>query len=88
MLCSYNHVLFRDYKEAVATVALQTLLALLNHAQLPSSSQANNQPTSNVFLQLVRELNSPEDFKFLYTNIARLLTNPLATQTYVPHIIE
>ena len=41
--------------------------------------------TSNVYLQLVRDLNSPDDFKFLYTNIARLLTNPLTTQTYPPY---
>lgn len=30
----------------------------------------------------MREINSPDDFKFLITNIGRLLTNPLATQMY------
>ncbi|MBE7180997.1 MAG: hypothetical protein INR71_07275, partial [Terriglobus roseus] len=78
----YDHVVFRDSRQALVTYCLQTLLALLLY---PVPEPARGPNPRNNFRFFLGRLHRPQDFQFLVDGMNRILSQPLqATASYLP----
>jgi hypothetical protein len=95
----YNHVMFGDDQEAVATVALQIINILLSYSTYKYSNTLQEAPTNqqqevsiqaqNHFVKYLQQLKRAHDFGFLLGAFERLVGNPMrASNTRLPYSMK
>jgi High-temperature-induced dauer-formation protein len=78
----YDHVVWKDPKQALVIYSLQLLLVLLLY---PIPEDGPGVPLKNFYRHFFGRLHRPEDFQFLADGIARVLGQPMqTTTTYLP----
>jgi hypothetical protein len=78
----YDHVVWKDPKQALVIYSLQFLLVLLLY---PIPEDGNGPPPKNFYRHFLGRLHRPEDFQFLADGMTRILSQPMqATSSYLP----
>lgn len=78
----YDHVLYKDPKQAHISYCLQFLLVLLLY---PIPDDSRDPTPKNFFRHFLGRLHRPQDFEFLVDGILGTLNQPLqATSSYLP----
>jgi hypothetical protein len=78
----YDHVVWKDPKQALVIYSLQFLLVLLLY---PIPEDGNGPPPKNFYRHFLGRLHRPEDFQFLADGMTRILSQPMqATTSYLP----
>ena len=78
----YDHVVWKDSKQALVVYSLQLLLVLLLY---PVPEDGRGQAPKNFYRHFTGRLHRPEDFQFLAEGIGRVLSQPMQTTTsYMP----
>ena len=78
----YDHVVWKDPKQALVIYSLQFLLVLLLY---PIPEEGNGPPPKNFYRHFLGRLHRPEDFQFLADGMTRILNQPMqATSSYLP----
>ena len=78
----YDHVVWKDSKQALVVYSLQLMLVLLLY---PIPEEGHGQPPKNFYRHFLGRLHRPEDFQFLADGITRVLSQPMqATTSYLP----
>ena len=78
----YDHVVWKDSKQALVVYSLQLLLVLLLY---PIPEEGHGQAPKNFYRHFMGRLHRPEDFQFLADGITRVLSQPMqATSSYLP----
>ena len=78
----YDHVVWKDSKQALVVYSLQLLLVLLLY---PIPEEGHGQVSKNFYRHFMGRLHRPEDFQFLADGITRVLSQPMqATSSYLP----
>lgn len=78
----YDHVVWKDSKQALVIYSLQFLLVLLLY---PVPEEGNGPPPKNYYRSWLGKLHRPEDFQFIAEGMARILSQPMqATSSYLP----
>ena len=78
----YDHVVWKDPKQALVIYSLQLLLVLLLY---PVPEEGPGTPPKNFYRHFLGRLHRPEDFQFLADGMARVLGQPMqTTATYLP----
>jgi hypothetical protein len=78
----YDHVVWKDPKQALVIYSLQFLLVLLRY---PIPEDGNGPPPKNFYRHFLGRLHRPEDFQFLADGMTRILSQPMqATSSYLP----
>lgn len=78
----YDHVVWKDPKQALVIYSLQFLLALLLY---PIPEEGNGSSPKNFYRHFLGRLHRPEDFQFLADGMTRILSQPMqATSSYLP----
>lgn len=86
----YNHVLFGDDQEAVATSALQIVNILLSYSHYNSLSTAEEtQNPQNLCVKYLQDLKRNNEFAFILAAFERLVGNPMrAHNTRLPYSMK
>jgi hypothetical protein len=78
----YDHVVWKDSKQALVVYSIQLLLVLLLY---PIPEEGHGQAPKNFFRHFMGRLHRPEDFQFLADGITRVLSQPMQANTsYLP----
>ena len=78
----YDHVVWKDPKQALVIYSLQFLLVLLLY---PIPEDGNAPPPKNFYRHFLGRLHRPEDFQFLADGMTRILSQPMqASSSYLP----
>jgi hypothetical protein len=78
----YDHVVWKDPKQALVIYSLQFLLVLLLY---PIPEDGSGPPRKNFYRHFLGRLHRPEDFQFLADGMTRILSQPMqATTSYLP----
>lgn len=78
----YDHVVWKDSKQALVVYSLELLLVLLLY---PVPEDGRGQAPKNFYRHFLGRLHRPEDFQFIAEGIGRVLNQPLQTTTsYMP----
>jgi hypothetical protein len=78
----YDHVVWKDPKQALVIYSLQFLLVLLLY---PIPEDGNGPPPKNFYRHFLGRLHRPEDFQFLADGMTRILSQPMqVTTSYLP----
>ncbi|KAF2437046.1 hypothetical protein EJ08DRAFT_577554 [Tothia fuscella] len=78
----YDHIVFKDNKQTLATYCLQLLLVLVLY---PVPEGPNGVAPKNFFRHFLGRLHRPQDFQFLVDGMTRIINQPLqASSSYLP----
>jgi hypothetical protein len=78
----YDHVVWKDSKQALVIYSVQLLLVILLY---PVPEDGRGQAPKNFYRHFMGRLHRPEDFQFLAEGISRVLSQPMqATTSYIP----
>lgn len=78
----YDHVVWKDPKQALVIYSLQFLLVLLLY---PVPEDGHGPPPKNYYRSWLGKLHRPEDFQFMAEGMQRILSQPMqATTSYLP----
>ncbi|KPI35290.1 Ubp5-interacting protein [Cyphellophora attinorum] len=78
----YDHVVWKDSKQALVVYSIQFLLVLLLY---PIPEDGRGAAPRNFYRHFMGRLHRPEDFQFLAEGIGRVLSQPMQTTTsYIP----
>ena len=78
----YDHVVWKDPKQALVIYSLQLLLVLLLY---PIPEEIPGIPPKNFYRHFLGRLHRPEDFQFMADGMARVLGQPMqTTAAYLP----
>ena len=78
----YDHVVWKDSKQALVVYSLQLMLVLLLY---PVPEEGNGQAPKNFYRHFLGRLHRPEDFQFLADGITRVLSQPMqSSSSYLP----
>ena len=79
----YDHVVWRDSKQALVIYSIQFLLVILLY---PIPEEGHGPSPKNYYRHFLGRLHRPEDFQFLADGMTRILSQPMkATSSYLPN---
>lgn len=77
----YDHMVWKDSREALVVYSLQMLLVLLLY---PVPEDGRGPAPKNFYRHFLGRLHRPEDFQFLADGMTKVLSQPMQATSYLP----